>query len=79
MRAWLESLTDRSLEDDVPSRLSGNRRPLWQYVMHIVTHAAQQQADAATLLTMFGQSPGELGLLEYLRSDGHAEADNAAS
>ncbi|MFL5756637.1 MAG: DinB family protein [Chloroflexota bacterium] len=79
MRAWLESLTDRSLEDDVPSRLSGNRRPLWQYVMHIVTHAAQQQADAATLLTMFGQSPGELGLLEYLRSDGHAEADSAAS
>ena len=34
--------------------------------MHIVSHAAQQQADAATLLTLAGRSPGEIGYLEYL-------------
>jgi hypothetical protein len=28
----------------------------------------QQQADAATLLTLAGRSPRELGFLEYLRS-----------
>jgi hypothetical protein len=30
-------------------------------------HAAQQQADAATLLTRAGHSPGEIGYLEFLR------------
>jgi hypothetical protein len=35
--------------------------------MHIVFHAAQQQADAATLLTIAGHSPGEIGYLEWVR------------
>lgn len=66
MRAWLEELSDELLATDVVSGLTANRRPLWQYLVHIVTHAAQQQADAATLLSLAGRSPGELGFLEYL-------------
>lgn len=66
MRAWLEGLTDDELAADVVSDLTQNRRPLWQYLVHIVMHAAQQQADAATLLSLAGRSPGELGYLEYL-------------
>ena len=68
MRAWLEALTDDELAAEVDSGLSGDRRPLWQYLMHIVIHAAQQQSDAATLLTLAGQSPGELGYGEFLRA-----------
>lgn len=68
MRAWLDELTDDALEADVASGLTRDTRPLWQYLMHIVFHAAQQQADAATLLTLAGRSPGELGFGEYLRS-----------
>jgi uncharacterized damage-inducible protein DinB len=67
MRAWIASLTDDDLASDVASNLTKDRRPLWQYLVHIVVHATQQQADAATLLTLAGQSPGELGYLEYLR------------
>ena len=67
MRAWVASLTDDDLASDVASDLTKDRRPLWQYLVHIVVHATQQQADAATLLTLAGQSPGELGYLEYLR------------
>jgi len=67
MRAWVASLTDEDLASDVASDLTKDRRPLWQYLVHIVVHATQQQADAATLLTLAGQSPGELGYLEYLR------------
>lgn len=66
MRAWLESLTDERLEARTTSRLSRDRRPMWQYLMHIVLHAAQQQADAATLLTAAGESPGEIGFGEFL-------------
>jgi uncharacterized damage-inducible protein DinB len=67
MRAWIDALTDEQLDAEVRSGLTRDARPLWQYVMHIVFHAAQQQADAATLLTLAGHSPGELGFGEYLR------------
>ena len=66
MRAWLASLTDADVGRHVRSEFTNDRRPLWQYLMHIVSHAAQQQADAATLLTLAGRSPGDIGYLEYL-------------
>jgi uncharacterized damage-inducible protein DinB len=67
MRTWLASLTDRQVEGLARSAFTDDRRPLWQYLMHLISHAAQQQADAATLLTLAGRSPGEIGYLEYLR------------
>jgi len=70
MRAWLESLTDEHLAAPVAPALDHASRPLWQYLMHIVMHAAQQQADAATLLSAAGRSPGELGFLEYVAKRG---------
>jgi len=72
MRAWLDTLTDQDLATDVSSTLTRNRRPLWHYLMHILTHAAQQQADAATLLTGAGHSPGEIGFLQFLASRRYA-------
>ena len=69
MRRWLASLTSEQLAADVPSSFTEESRPLWQFLLHIVTHAAQQQADAATLLSLAGQSPGELSFLEYLAAD----------
>jgi uncharacterized damage-inducible protein DinB len=68
MRSWLDGLTDEDLSTEVPSTFTGDRRPLWQYLFHIVSHAAQQQADAATLLTLAGRSPGEVGFLEFLQT-----------
>jgi uncharacterized damage-inducible protein DinB len=69
MRAWLDGMSDADIEAPVHSELSRDDRPLWQYVCHIVFHAAQQQSDAATLLTLAGRSPGELGYLEFLKRD----------
>jgi uncharacterized damage-inducible protein DinB len=66
MRAWLDGLDDDRLAGEVVSRLTGDRGPLWRFLLHIVMHATQQQADAATLLTLAGSSPGELGFLDYL-------------
>ena len=67
MRAWLDGLTDEDVVAPVHSDLSADNRPLWQYLLHIVFHAAQQQADAATLLTLAGHSPDDLGYLEMTR------------
>lgn len=68
MRAWLGTLSDGDLESEVASAFTRDRRPLWHYLVHILTHATQQQADAATLLTAAGHSPGEIGFLEFLRA-----------
>lgn len=68
MRAWLAELTDEDLATDVYSRLTDRSLPLWQFVMHIVIHATQQQADAATLLSLAGASPADIGYLEFLKS-----------
>jgi uncharacterized damage-inducible protein DinB len=67
MRAWLDGLTDEDIVAPVHSDLSADDRPLWTYLLHIVFHATQQQADAATLLTLAGRSPGEIGYLEMVR------------
>jgi uncharacterized damage-inducible protein DinB len=66
MRAWLSTLSEADLEAEAAPGLSSVRRPMWQFLAHIVSHAAQQQADAATLLTLAGASPGDIGYLEFL-------------
>ena len=67
MRTWLAGLTDADIAAAVPSELTRNQLPLWQGILHIVFHGIQQQADAATLLTIAGHSPGDIGYLEMLR------------
>lgn len=68
MRAWLGTLTDGDLAAEVASTFTRDRRPLWLFLVHILTHAAQQQADAATLLTAAGHSPGDIGFIAYLHA-----------
>ncbi len=66
MREWLESLDDEQLASEIQPALGDRARPMWQFLFHVLAHAAQQQADAATLLSAAGHSPGELGFLRYL-------------
>lgn len=78
MRAWLKTLSDDDLTAPTSSAFTEDTRPLWQYLMHILTHAAQQQAEAAALLTLAGQSPGDIGYGEYLQ-DTEASPDKRMS
>jgi uncharacterized damage-inducible protein DinB len=66
MRRWLAGLTDGQLA--VPPPGEDAPVPLWYYVMHLVSHAIQQFSDAAVLLTQAGQSPEDIGFLEFARS-----------
>ncbi len=64
MRSWLESLDDDSMAALVD--LGGaNRFPLWYFLMHIVTHSAQQRRDSTILLTLAGHAPPEIEFLDY--------------
>jgi uncharacterized damage-inducible protein DinB len=66
MREWLATLTDDDLARNVDSTLTRDRHPLWNYLMHIFTHAQQQQADTATILSQLGHSPGDIGFIAWL-------------
>jgi uncharacterized damage-inducible protein DinB len=70
MRAWTASLTTEDLvrvvdlgrvNDTAPR----DRFPLWYFLLHVLNHSTMQRADAATLLTAFGQSPGDLDFLNF--------------
>lgn len=71
MRAWLAQMTDDQLATNTTPGLSNRALPMWRFLLHLVFHAAQQQADAATLLTVHGRSPGDLGYLEWLNAVGY--------
>jgi len=66
LRAWVASLSDVDLEAPTHPGLASRPLPRWMFVQHLVSHGAQQAADAATLLTADGASPGEIGFLEYI-------------
>jgi len=73
MRAWLGVLTDADL-DATPVR-DEDRQPLWHYVMHFYSHGLQQFSEAAVLLTQAGQSPGDIGFLEFVQVTGRRATD----
>ena len=65
-RVILGTLDDARLGQTIAyTNLQGERwaYPLWQQMIHQVTHATQHRSEAAMLLTKHGHSPG---LLDYL-------------
>lgn len=64
--AWVGSLSDADLVEPAHPGLSRSSLPRWMFVQHLVSHGAQQAADAATALTAAGESPGDIGFLEYV-------------
>jgi uncharacterized damage-inducible protein DinB len=63
---WVGSLSDVDLAEPTQPGLSRRPLPRWMFIQHLVSHGAQQAADAATLLSAAGASPGDIGFLEYV-------------
>ena len=63
MLTWVSGLTDEGLASPVGER--DDAHPLSFYLLHVVIHGLQQFADAATLLTAAGQSPGDIEFLRF--------------
>lgn len=64
MRSWLDGLSEADF--DAPPPGDDDQAPLWYYVMHLISHGIQQFSEAAVLLTRTGQSPGDIGFLEFV-------------
>lgn len=69
MRAFLERLTDSDFSRVIEykdTRGTPFARPLWQMMAHLVNHGTQHRAEAATILTNLGHSPGGIDLTKFL-------------
>ncbi len=62
LEAWLATLDDDAMAATVD--LGGRDVfPLWFFLVHVVTHSAEQRRDAAVLLRMAGHPPPDLEFL----------------
>jgi uncharacterized damage-inducible protein DinB len=66
LRDWVATLSDEDLQEPTRPGLSSRALPRWMFVEHLASHGAQQAADAATILSAAGASPGDIGFLEYV-------------
>jgi len=65
---YLSRLTDADMDNIVRYKIpEGVReRVLWHCLWHVVNHGMQHRAEAAHLLTQYGQSPGNLDFTVYM-------------
>jgi uncharacterized damage-inducible protein DinB len=64
LREWLATLDDEAMAEVVDLGPK-DRFPRWYFLLHVVTHSAQQRRDAAILLTLAGHPPPEIEFLYY--------------
>jgi uncharacterized damage-inducible protein DinB len=50
----------RALVEQVPEGV-----PIWQMLVHVVNHGTQHRAEAGTLLTAEGRTPGDVDLWDF--------------
>lgn len=70
MRAYLQSLDDDDLAQKIRYQTTKgvpHENILWHLLVHVVNHGTQFRAEAAVVLTQYGQSPGDLDLLLFFR------------
>lgn len=73
MRAYLARLTDDELNRVLHFQTSkGEPRQgvLWYYLVHVVNHGTQHRSEAASTLTGYGRSPGNLDFTVFLQERG---------
>jgi uncharacterized damage-inducible protein DinB len=66
---FVASLTEERLSSELQyTATEGGRhtRVLWETLVHLVNHGTQHRAEAAAMLTQWGQSPGDIDLVVYL-------------
>jgi uncharacterized damage-inducible protein DinB len=72
MRSFLARLHDEDLDRLVSYRTTRGtpfENTLWHLLVHVVNHGTQFRSEAAVLLTGYGQSPGDLDFIVFLRED----------
>ena len=70
MRAFLSQLNDEAVNQPVHYKTTKGvpqETILWHILIHVVNHGSQFRGEAAVALTEYGQSPGDLDLIAFLR------------
>jgi uncharacterized damage-inducible protein DinB len=62
--AYLAGLNDESLAGRHGAE---NSLKVWQVIVHVTNHGTQHRSEAATILTGYGRSPGELDFDTFLK------------
>ena len=70
MREFVAKLTEPDLARTIKyTQMRGGvgAEPLWQLMIHVVNHGTQHRSEVAALLTEYGQSPGDLDFIVFVR------------
>ena len=70
INAFIENLSEADLDWTVHYKRTGGKsceNILWHLMVHLVNHGTQHRSEAAAMLTEFGQSPGDIDLVIFLR------------
>ena len=70
MLEFIDSLDDGDMGKVVSYRRTGGQselNTLWHILWHVVNHGTEHRSEAASILTSFGHSPGDLDFIHYLR------------
>lgn len=68
-KAFVENASEDDLAASFPARHpdgSEHSLVIWQILTHVLYHSAQHRSEAATLLTRYGQSPGDLDFIYFV-------------
>lgn len=68
MQAYLDTLTEETLNGPIRYVIPGavRERVVWHILLDSIFHAMQHRSEAAALLTIYGQSPGDYDLTLFL-------------
>ena len=68
LRLYLDSLSDDDLDGSVDYEVKGETRywVRWHCLVHMVNHGTQHRSESAALLTLLGQSPGDMDFSLFL-------------
>ena len=68
MRSYLDRMTEETLNSTIRYVIPGavRKRVVWHILLEVIIHATQHRSEAATLLTSYGQSPGDYDFTLFL-------------